>query len=314
MSIHTIRTLVCFLAALLLWQDLSARSSYRPQSNTQDDYHFIYVTAAGGYSSLNENNNYDISTIGGFGGVMGLGYEMRVNHFWLSAGLGLSFLQNKSIIASYYKTTRDALDTQGKPIVMNYDITRQEDMSKWWYLDFPLMFGGYYKMFYAGAGMKVGILPFSCKNTTNIKYSTSASYPQYIEDFKEMTNHFYGDFDTITTNDIKPTMNLAIIGEIGVDVLANISNNKRYCNILKIGFYFEYGVLSVKNHTDGNSERITFPDNNATRIVATPHSQWIDNTSYSSHPYFVGLKITYMFGGSKQRNAGTWHTGCMCYN
>lgn len=316
MRIHNIITLVCFIVALPIWQDLYARNPYRPQSNTTDSYHFIYITGSGGYSSLKENNNYDITTTGNFGGVIGLGYEMRVNNFWMSIGGDLSFLQNKSIMASSYKTTHDAKDTQGKPIVMNYDITRQEDMNKWWYGNLPLMFGGYYNMFYAGAGVKVGFpIKGLYKNSTHIQYSTSASYPQYIDDFKEMTNHFYGDFDTITTNNIKLNTNVAIIGEIGVDVLANVRNHSDFCHVLKIGFYFEYGVLSLMNHTDGNNERVLFPnETNATLITASPHSQWLDNTSYSCHSYFVGLKITYMFGGSKSQNANIWHTGCMCYD
>lgn len=283
-------------------------SNFSPKS---DYYHFLYVSAAGGYSSLHEINKGNFSTYGDFGGLLGLGYEMRVNNFWISAGADVELLQYKSVMNSPYKLQHDALDTQGKAIVMNYEISNQIDQSRFVYANMPIMVGGYYNMFYAGAGVKVGF-PIKTTTSTRVNYSTSGTYSQYIEDFEEMGNHFYWNYDTLTNTNINPNMNVAIIGEIGVDVLANIQSHSAYCHILKVGFYFEYGVLPMMNQTLQSMERVNFPSNNATILTANPHYLWKD-ASYTTHPYFVGLKLTYMFGGNKRQNSGVHHHGCMCY-
>lgn len=307
---HDFWMLLSILFAFVFSQTIFAqkRMNYSHQS---DYYHFMYVSLAGGYSCLDEFRNTDMSTYGHFGGLAGVGYEMRVNNFWLSVGGDVELIQSKSFMTSPYTLHRDALDTQGKPIVMNYEISSQTDQSRFVYADIPLMVGGYYNMFYAGAGVKVGF-PIKTTTSTRVNYSTSGTYSQYIEDFEEMGNHFYGNYDTLTNTNINPNMNVAIIGEIGVDVLANIQSHSDYCHILKVGFYFECGVLPMMNQTLQSMERVNFPSNNATILTANPHYLWKD-ASYTTHPYFVGLKLTYMFGGSKRKNSGVHHHGCMCY-
>ncbi len=305
--------LFCLMSALSVSQAVSAQWRRHDYSKQSDYYHFFYASVAGGYSSLHETNVSDVATTGDFGGLIGLGYEMRVKNFWLSIGVDAELLQNRSVISSSYKLQQDARDSQGKPIVMSYEVLNQSERNRWTYLNFPLMIGGYYNMFYAGAGVKFGI-PVKSFNSTAINYTTSGTYSQYIEDFAEMNNHFYGNYDTLTYNDIKPNMNVSLAGEIGVDVLANVQNHNTFCNILKIGFYFEYGILSAVSHDKMNNDRISFPSENAAIITANPHYQWKSNvSSYACRPYFVGLKITYMFGGSKTQNSAIHHKGCMCY-
>lgn len=285
------------------------RRDSNPLSN--DYYHFVYATTSGGFSSLSEPNTSKINTHGSAGGLVGLGYEMRVNHLWLSAGVDVVFYNCRSMLDMPYKINHDALDTQGKNIVMHYDIAKQQDQQKWVYAGIPLMFGGYYDMFYAGVGVKVG-MPISRKTTTSVSYTTSATYPKYIDDFGEMSNHFYGNYDTLTYTKANLRTNIALIGEIGVDVLARVYNNSQYCNILKIGFYFEYGCYSLIK-PGHKTDRVTFPSDNALEVIANPHYYWKENASYKCNPYFLGLKVTYMFGGSNTRNSAIHHKGCMCY-
>lgn len=305
----------CYILSILFFLLLSVneiagkRRDSNPLSN--DYYHFVYATASGGFSSFSELNTSNITTYGDVGGLVGLGYEMRVNHFWLSVGGDVAFYDSKSQVNLPYETNHDALDTQGKNIVMHYDITKQQDQQKWIYAGIPLMFGGYYDMFYAGVGVKVGF-PISRTTTTSVSYTTSATYPQYIDDFGEMANHYYGNYDTLIYTNASLRTNISLIGEIGIDVLARVYNKSHYCNILKIGFYFEYGCYSLVD-PGYKTDRITFPSNNALEVIANPHYNWKENSSYKCNPYFLGLKVTYMFGGSNTRNSAIHHKGCMCY-
>jgi len=99
-------------------------------------------------------------------------------------------------------------------------------------------------------------------------------------------------------------------------LLSSMPTNSRLCHVLKLSFYFEYGLNNYNK--GGDKLRYEMPQYNkqheasATDLVFNPFL----NTEASparTVPFFAGAKITYMIGGSRTARSG-FHHGCMCYN
>ncbi len=307
------------LLGLSLFLPLLAVAQYRHGSmaysrgnrGSSDNYHFIYVSAGGGYSGLGEDVDV-MSTTGGFGGLLGIGYEFRRTHFWMSVGGQLSLHNSKSKIDDFhYEHTGLDTQTDRKQVMLNYTF-HEKQTQQLTFVDVPLMFGYYYNGFYAGAGGKVSFA-LSSKVNNSGTFDLEYVYPQYVAMPSPPleNNEFSG------SQQVKMNVGGSLIGEVGYDVLASKRTRGSLCNLLKVGFYFEYGLNNFIAG-DANLERISFPNRNANgETIATepkvnPYLS-LKQTDARIVPYFVGVKITYMFGGSRTGATGTWHRGCQCY-
>lgn len=296
-----------------------------------DNYHFMWVSMSGGYSALNEHVS-SISTKGDFGGFVGIGYEFRRSHFWISVGGQLQMHRSSMTCEDrpFNKTSDNwpttslgqpmhALDDQdpAKQFDPLYYVSQTDD-NKWNTIDVPLMMGYYNQGFYFGLGAKVGF-SFMSKISTTGTYSLMADYDRYVGVFDDMPEHFFTKYDYSGTQNVNLYTQCSLLGEIGYDVLATVASRAAYCNVLKIGVYAEYGVLGVRSNTIDNQGILSFQRLNDTQLKlndATINPYFVTSMKSSDRvfPFYVGLKITYMFGGSRTMRAGTWHRGCMCYN
>ena len=277
----------------------------RYNSRTDEYYHFGYVSFSGGYSSLHENIS-EMYPLGGFSGFVGVGYEFRVKGFWLTVGGDVQLYRTNSEINGL-TFNHPANDTQGKAITMHYTV-KQQDTQEWVYANVPVMIGGYYKGFYGGAGLKVG-WPIVSQSVSKSDYTTTATYKEYIADFTEMPDHYYGTYQSDKAENLKLRPNVSIIGELGYDVLSQVESRQTLCHILKLGVYAEYGLCSVINDR-GQGTNIIYTGN-ATEIMVPPYLYWADTSNKRVTPYSIGVKLTYVFGG---KGTGTFHKGCMCYD
>lgn len=302
-----------------------AQAQYRRpgMGSANDNYHFVYISGGAGYNTMLSNDKM-LTTKGAVGGLIGLGYEFRLNGFWMSVGPQLSFSNSQLLVEeSIWEPKKDSrfsnntfYDSQGKEIYPRYAI-RQQDEIRWTYLDVPVMIGYFSHGFYLGAGVK-----FSYALSSNVKskgdYTFDAQYVLYGVNSPFLPIHGFGDQKFNNQNEkIKTIPGASLLGEIGYDVLSTVNQRGAINHILKIGFYLEYGLSSmIKEPAYDNRFDFEVKDNRGNYDLRYP----------TIHPYFqgtmdnrrvvpllTGVKLTYMVGSSKNARNG-FHRGCQCYN
>lgn len=270
-----------------------------------DNYHFGYVSGSVGYSMLQMNTAGAVSK-GNLGGSFGLGYEFRNSGFWTSVGAQMSF-HRSSLIVDQYTRDFNGFDTQGKATVLHYRVN-QTDVQEWNFIDVPILFGYYVQGFYLGAGPKLSYALSPKTHSTGV-YNLSATNVEYNVTFQDMPDRGYTDYAFDSKQQNRLNIGLSLIGEIGYDLLSSVPTRSTVCHVLKLGFYFEYGLNGLNGKWDSPQPLITPNAKDATQATVNPYINTMDSRIV---PFFAGAKLTYMIGGSRTARAGLHH-GCMCY-
>lgn len=272
-----------------------------------ENYHFGFVYGSVGYNNL-QTSLTNVTPSGAVGGSFGAGYEFRYKGLWVSIGAGAQF-HRSSLTLNEYSETRPGFDQQGKEVTFHYDILSQKDQNKWTMVDIPLMVGYYIKGFYVGVGPKLSFV-LQPNIVSQGKYDFSAYYPIYNTIFRDMPERGYTQYEfeekgTVSTNPL-----VSICAEVGYDILSSVGTRSSLCHVLKIGGYFEYGINSILRPSS-SAMYLHVDETNA--AMAHP-SSFLGGMMESKRvvPYLVGVKITYMIGGSRH-GGGVYHRGCMCY-
>lgn len=292
----------------LLWSPMSSplygRSNY---INRGENYHFGYIYGAAGFNSL-QTSLTNVVPSGTVGGSAGAGYEFRYKGLWVSLGVGAQF-HRSALTLNQYSETRPGFDTQNQEVTFHYDILSQKDNNQWTMVDVPLMIGYYIKGFYVGAGPKLSFA-LQPNVVSQGQYDFSAYYPRYDYIFRDMPEHGYTQYEFEETNVISTNPLVSVCAELGYDLLSSVGTRSSLCHVLKIGGYFEYGINSIVRPSS-TAMYLKVDENNA--AVVHPDSYLGGMTSAKRVvPYFVGVKLTYMIGGSRH-GGGVYHRGCMCY-
>ena len=282
-----------------------------------DHYHFGYVSGHVGYSIL-DTHAKGVMPSGHAAGGVGFGYEYRNSGLWANVGLQMSF-HRSSLKLDPYTTDYPGILKDGKKDIngtLHYNIN-QKDIIEWNFLDVPILFGYYTHGFHVGAGIKLSYA-LSAKSQTQGSYNLRflpADY-QVKEPYHDMPDRGLTTYTFEAKQNNRINVGAALIGEIGYDLLSSMPTNSRLCHVLKLSFYFEYGLNNYNK--GGDKLRYEMPQFNkeheasATELVFNPFL----NTEASparTVPFFAGAKITYMIGGSRTARSG-FHRGCMCYN
>lgn len=280
-----------------------------------DDYHFGYVSGSVGYSML-QTNVQNAMPHGQLGGSVGVGYEFRNSGLWVNVGAQMSF-HRSSLAVDEYDTRSEAdqtpyagIDTQNKPTVFHYRVNQTDEM-QWNYVDVPILVGYYIRGFHVGAGFK---LSYALNPVTRSKgtYNLSATNLDYNVTFEDMPNRGYTDYAFDNSEKNRLNVGVSLIGEIGYDLLSSVPTRSRICNVLKLSFYVEYGLNNQLRSWETPQRRIVPNSSNATEATVYPYLNTFANPPRAV-PFFTGVKLTYMIGGSRTARAGMHH-GCMCYN
>lgn len=279
-----------------------------------DNYHFGYISGSVGYSML-ETSFPNSTPHGDTGGSVGLGYEFRNSGLWTSVGVQMTF-HRSSLTVEEYLDNHKGLDTQGQSTTFHY-LVNQTDYMKWNYLDVPVMLGYYFRGFHVGAGVKVSYALNPQINTRGT-FNLSATNDIYQVTFANMPEHGYTDYNYESTNPVDLKVGVSMIGEIGYDLLSFVPSRSRICHVLKAAFYFEYGLNSQLRDREGEYWKTKLTTEvepgkwDATKVEINPHINTFAHPTRTV-PFFTGLKLTYLVGGSRTARVG-FHHGCMCYN
>ena len=307
------RTILC--VAVLVYSVLASAQTFHRRHNPLeggDDYHFGWVSGSVGYSML-DTRIPSAKSHGNAGGSVGVGYEFRNSGLWVNMGLQMSFHRSRLAIDEY-TFTLPGQDTQGKNVQLLYRVN-ETDKIQWNFVDIPIMVGYYYSGLYVGGGLKLSYA-ISPSTTTKGDYDLSGKYAEYSEPISNQPQHGYTQYYFEDQRANKLNVSASFIGEIGYDLLSSMPTSSRICHVLKLGFYFEYGLNNQVSkwetpqspiETIGN-ERIT----PAMNVQVNPYLNTFAQPERTV-PFFAGVKLTYMIGGSRTARAG-FHHGCMCYN
>lgn len=308
------KRIVSFILIVFLALPAGAQSFRRHHSPFEDgdDFHFGYISGSVGYSML-QTSIPNAMPHGGIGGSIGAGYEFRNSGLWANIGVQMSF-HRSSLVIDEYSQDFPGLDTQGKAVTLHYRVNQTDEM-EWNYLDVPVMAGYYVRGFHIGAGIKVSyaLNPTTLSSGT---YALSGIYETYPTPFENMPDRGYTDYDFNNRVSNQLNVGASIIGEIGYDLLSSMPTRSRICNIFKLAFYFEYGLNTQVRRWETPQRSITPTGNTnptpATQVVINPYVNTF-STPARTVPFFTGVKLTYMIGGSRTARVGMHH-GCMCYN
>lgn len=312
----TQRRVVCLIMILIagVSGSVNAQAWNRRHSalETGDDYHFIYLSGNVGYSML-QTSIIGAMPLGDVGGGVGLGYEFRNSGFWANVGAQVSF-HRSSLTIDEYERSFPGLDTQGKSVELIYKVN-QVDQLQWNFVDVPVLVGYYVRGFHIGLGAKVSYALNPMTYSTGV-YNVSGKYEMYPTPFVNMPDRGYKDYEFENQKHNELNVGASLIGEIGYDLLSSLPSRSRICHVLKLSFYFEYGLNNLLRKTDIpdssiepiRTERLTPID----QVTISPYMNTFANPARTV-PFFAGAKITYMIGGSRTARVG-FHHGCMCYN
>lgn len=290
---------------LVLAIGLSAANRW---SLDEDNYHFGYFSAGVGYSSLSHSSG-SVSAGGGVGWLVGGGYEFRRHDFWVSAGVQIQQLRSSLAINEYsYTPDQGGMDDLGRDVTDYTYTINQRDAQNWLTFDIPVMAGYYHGGFYIGAGLKASF-PLRAAGTVTGTYDIDADYDRYVGIVSDV--HYYTEYDYDSGTQIYKLRPLvSVMGEVGYDLLSTMLTNDYRCHVLKLGMFFEFGLSGVK--TSPLHEPVVINPENITDVTISPYLSTERGVADWTVPYIVGLKLTYMIGGSRNATT-TWHKGCQCY-
>ena len=287
------------------------------RSDNADNYHFFYLSGGLGYSALDVQEN-DAVALGNMGGLAGAGYEFRRSKFWISLGAQMSWHTSTLQMNNFSYGPIAGEDIYGVPVQFKYAF-RQCDEHHFSQLEVPLMMGYYYSGFYVGAGFKVGFRSVGATVRTTGEFDLTGDYSEVYQlgdvNYAELG---YKTYSFAYDHSVNLALNGAVIGELGYDILSTVRTRSHACQILKVGFYFEYGLNSIIPDKQ-TAEHISFPFKDrqgkpdATHPQVMPYYYSAAGTAKRIAPYLLGVKLTYMIGGSRTGITGTWHRGCQCY-
>lgn len=258
-----------------------------------------------GYSVL-VGNYRGMDVFGGFSGALHLGYEYRDSRLWISTTGELQYISS-NCQSDIQVGDVHFYDTRMTEAVMSYKMmSKLKEMQNFGIAGVTLMAGyctGTHVKggFYAGAGIKLGV-KFDFSNTLKQKYATTAYYPDYIDPYHDMDNHYYGNYETNDTAAFGTKVNFSVLAEAGWDLRVT------KCDKLKIGFFVEAGLTNLMRNIPVREATVN-PYN-----VSQIYTYSAYNRSEMENKYIVpivaGIKVSLLFNVS--RLGDRCHT-CPCY-
>lgn len=297
--------LICFLLFCVLPPCFAQKDKNRKHKPTDqtETLHYGWFAADAGYNILLEDYD-DLSTLGGGRASVSLGYELQHDGFYFSLGAAATFWTS-SAKTEALQIEQLMRDTQGKNMTFKFNLPQGDEFSYGLFVSVPIVFGYTFRGWCFGGGARVGYHLLT-ENASDRKYSTSASYSQYFEDFEDMPNHFYTDYKAHSHEKLTMTFPVSVLVEGGYNVLYGKSQSShKMHSILRIGFYAEYGFIKVFN----NEQDLPYV------VVNKEHPTQLDIYAYYNRkstesnfifPLSAGIKVTYML------RIPTRH--CNCYN
>ncbi len=284
--------------------------------NHRDIHHSLGVWGYAGYSSLFQNvtnDDFSAKSLGGFGGGVGLGYQLQYKHLLFNTGLEYehynSLTRFSSANSGSFSKTFPMMPYPSMSYTYNFD--KFADKSAVGYLQLPVLFGGEWGRYYFLAGPKVGFNVLG-KSSTSAFMTTTIVDDELIEPLTEMENHTLVNnrFEQGAKEKMSYGLDLTLAAEFGIYLDEWIhkkpqkgqkKEDKSFWDNLRyrIGIFADYGVLNIqnsKNAVAGRELPVLFNDPKQPLDVSMVPMLSIERAqSVKVNPFIVGVKLAIFY-------------------
>ena len=216
-------------------------------------------------SLLSKLDNMPSNASLGVGGGLGVGYELKKDHFLFTVGVGAN-ISHSAFDLRGGESTFDAVDTEGDALQFIISTNERKDYYTNYAVQVPVMMGGEFGRFYFLVGAKFD-LSAMCKTNVKAMVRTIGDYTNtlgFIDQFTNMPEHgFYENapFET-KTGEINFNPNAIASVEIGWR-LGLVAKGTGYDvpkpkTIYRLSLFADYGLIDL--HRRGNKEFFTWTD------------------------------------------------------
>ena len=262
--------------------------------SAQDMKHYYGGWLGGGYSSFMHNidyfdnygstlgiqsynpQQYGSSVPGGFGGALGLGYELNIGSFLLQTGAEFSYLSSTTKFNNLHFERAWSINPQTiSETHWKYDFEKNyTDKQRAGFVQIPLIAGAKIGRFYGLAGAKYGINIFGNYTASN-KYSTTLMGEQLPDEMESTLDNYIKNGVAIEKNKggsgtLKFSQNLILSAEVGVTLDEWIypkprarRNATRPLPVpvrpsFRVALFADYGLFNLIKNNSGNAELINY--------------------------------------------------------
>lgn len=264
---------------------------------------YFDIWGGAGYGSLH-HSIVNTKIIGGFGYLLGAGYEYNNNNLILITGLEFNGLNSKTVLNSY---TESHLIPY--PYISNYDIAYNFNLNnysethKTGYLNIPLQAGLRFGRFYGLLGTKIGLNLFAGSHYV-AQLQTTATDPMLIGNLEDMPNHYLDHKNFDERNNLNLGLNIAPSLEVGVIlddwIYKRYITDKRLKNknkppySFRVGLFVDYGVVNL-NKEVAEKQLLTPPVNNPMDVEVNGLMSTIIAQDKPLSSMLIGAKFTMKF-------------------
>ena len=255
--------------------------------------HHIAFWGGAGYSGL-VNKSANSRFIGGGGGLLGVGYEYRYDHFILNAGPEFRIFSSMDKISFPYPYDV-AMMAEGYNQIKHYtfgDPMRENHVAGQVML--PILLGGQWDKWYFMAGMKVGYTVLGTYNQRGTVTTSITDLSAFDPNWTDMPTHnILTDAPYRIKGNYNYGLDLTASAEVGVYINGFLGDewNKRnkarkYPLHLRAALFMDYGVMNLAKGSQGP---IAVADENSITTRSLHSSDW---ASQRINSLLVGVKVT----------------------
>jgi hypothetical protein len=258
-----------------------------------------------GYTGINHDIKKDDglpkapSPLSGYGAGLGVGYEFHYNAFIAKIGAEGNYWDAGYAPKDIY-VEADVMDTEGEPYLGKFDLRNNSDRYQLGYVNFPLFVGFHLSnKLYFLVGAKYGLNVYGQSNVKS-QVRSVAAYPQFIDEFGNMPNHYLYTVDRKKSLPITFENNLAASAEFGFYLTPSYNMNRTY----RIAVFADYGFLNI--HKNAINQEGGLVQNHA--LYSKDPLRWsayepmvnpimTQGRAYNRTftPMFIGAKFTILF-------------------
>ncbi len=314
--------------------EIEAQNKKIIERSRRDLTHAIGVWGMMGYSAMFQNIKenaeaapgnigFTAKTLGGFGGGVGLGYQLKYNNFLFNTGFEFEMYNSNTKI--YSPSESDDMLVRYYPVAeyptMSYKY-EFEMRDKWQggFVQLPVLFGGEWDRWYFLVGPKVGIGVMGKSQVSSV-LSTSVHDIELPDIMIDMPGH-----NVVTALDmgekqqsLSYSFNLGLAAEAGLYLDewlqpkpkktkgAHKQNDNFFSHIrYRLSIYADYGLLSVQSKNNlasgaidipavlpGNPDPLVFP---VTSALSTTYA-----ADKRVNPFLVGVKLAIFYQFPKKQ-------------
>jgi len=294
------RKIISYILVLLLVsaQSLAAapakkKSSAKEWKGANRNIHHVAIWGGGGYSGLvngYQNNRF----VGGGGGIIGIGYEYKYDHFILNVGPEFRIFTSQDNIT--FPTPYDvSMMADGYSQTKHYTFTStmREDHTVGQVM-LPIMAGGKWDKWYFLAGAKIGYTLLGNYKQKSTLTTTITDHDAYDPTWENMANHGAitdAPYAQKGKNDYGFDVTLSAEGGLNINGFLSEEWNDRnkarkHPLFMRIGAFLDYGLMNLAKGAEGP---MAIVDENSITTRSLHRSEWANGRLNS---LLVGIKFT----------------------